>query len=64
MVLGSRIALRPPTVNKAATKIIGTAQCTSTSVPNTRLPSIAAIRPTPDCKPKAVDLKHRKQKKT
>ena len=57
VVLGSFIALSPPTVNNAATIIIGTAQCTSTRLPNTTFPEIAAILPIPVIKPNAVDLK-------
>ena len=56
MVLGRRMETRPPSDMSTATRIMGMAQCTSTSRPNSTLPKMAAIRMIPVCTPNAVDL--------
>lgn len=58
LVLGSCTDISPPNDMRAATRIIGTAQCTSTNTPKMMLPKMAAILAMPVCIPKAVDLKH------
>ena len=60
IVLGSFSDSSPPTVNKLATKNIGTRQYTSTSSPNAKFPRMAAIRPTLINTPDAVDLMKKK----
>lgn len=66
MVCGRRRATRPPVSSKPETIRIGTAQLVSTSAPKTTFPVIAATRPTPVKKPRAVDLREteRQREKT
>ena len=55
-VLGSLMETRPPNDMREATRIMGMAQCTSTSNPKIKLPKMAAMRMNPVCTPNAVDL--------
>lgn len=59
LVCGSRRPTSPPVSSRADTSKMGTAQFASTNLPKTKLPMIAATRPTPVKKPRAEDLREK-----
>lgn len=64
LVCGSRRATSPPVSSRADTSKTGTAQLVSTNFPKTMLAMIAATLPTPVKKPRAEDLKERRENNT
>lgn len=56
LVFGKVNAVKPPTANKTAIKIIGTEQFRSMRIPNMRFPNMAPIRLKTDWTPNAVLL--------